>query len=170
MRRYFYFVLFVLILVGCMQGTTPSSLHVEVGKPAPPIEGTDVDGRPVKLSEFRGKVVVVDFWATWCGPCRKLIPHEKALVKRMQGRPFVLLGVSNDDDLADLRNLVQKEQIAWPNIYDGRGGPITRTWGPDGFPTFYLIDAKGVIRYLDINPNELDKAVDTLVAEAEAGK
>ena len=61
---------------------------VAVGKVAPDIDGEDIDGKPMKLSQYRGKVVVLVFWGTWCGPCMSLIPHEKALVERLRGRPF----------------------------------------------------------------------------------
>ena len=63
---------------------------------APDIEGDDFDGTRFKLSDYRGKVVAVSFWASWCKPCRELIPHERAIVERFQGRNFVLLGVNID--------------------------------------------------------------------------
>src|SRR5881397_2162529 len=67
-----------------------------VGQPAPEIEGEDIDGNRMKLSDFRGKVVVLDFWGFWCSYCVRWIPHEKAMVERLKGRPFVLLGVNSD--------------------------------------------------------------------------
>jgi len=70
---------------------------VGVGKPAPDVEGTDLDGKKVKLSSYKGKVVVLDIWATWCGPCKAMIPHERELVKKLEGKPFVFLSVSADE-------------------------------------------------------------------------
>ena len=74
-------------------------LHkLSIGRVIPELEGEDMDGRKLKLSDYRGKVVAVVFWATWCGPCMGMVPHERELVKRLEGKPFVLLGVNGDDD------------------------------------------------------------------------
>ena len=67
-----------------------------VGRPAPDISGLDLDGRPLKLSDYRGRVVLLNFWGTWCFPCMKLIPHERELVARFQGEPFEIVGVNCD--------------------------------------------------------------------------
>ena len=71
-----------------------------IGKPAPEIAGIDLDGKPMALSEYRGKVVVVSFWATWCSPCMKLIPHERELAEKFAGESFAIVGVNADDDPA----------------------------------------------------------------------
>jgi AhpC/TSA family len=73
------------------------ALH-PVGKRAPEIEGQDLDGKKLKLSNFKGKVVVLVSWATWCAPCMAMVPHERELVKRLDGKPFALLGVNCDGD------------------------------------------------------------------------
>jgi thiol-disulfide isomerase/thioredoxin len=145
-------------------------LGPEVDQPARSLEGADADGKPLKLSDYRGKVVVVSFWATSCKGCVEMIPHEKELVKRMQGRPFVLLGVNNDDTPQDLKGFVEKEHINWPNIYDGNSGPLTRAWFVGGFPTVDVIDANGVYRYANVDGPHLNAVVDKLVKEAESGK
>ena len=74
-----------------------------VGKPAPEIVGKGVDGKPIRLSDYRGKVVVLSFWATWCSPCMSMVPHEQELVERMKGKPFVFLGISGDEDRERLK-------------------------------------------------------------------
>ena len=141
------------------------------GRTVPEIEGEDIDGKPMKLSDFRGKVTVISFWATWCGPCMGMVPGEKALVERMKGRPFVLIGVNGDDDRAKAKAVSAKEGIHWRSFWDGRGPDgIPVKWGVSGWPTVYLIDAKGVIHdgSLGLRGAALDKAVEDLVAETEA--
>jgi hypothetical protein len=96
--------------------------------------------------------------------------HERSLVAKYKGRPFVLLGVNQDEDAATLKKAQEENQLAWRSWYDGyRGGPIARAWGIDGFPTVFLIDANGVIRYAPpgVNEQELDRKIEELVKEAE---
>jgi RNA polymerase sigma factor (sigma-70 family) len=117
------------------------------GKPAPEIEGEDLDGRPMKLSESRGKVVLVSFWATWCRPCMELVPHERALVKRFEGRPFALVGVNGDGPGA-VKKAFKDNPPPWRSFRDKPPGKpsISQAWKLQGWPTLYLIDARGIIR------------------------
>jgi thiol-disulfide isomerase/thioredoxin len=138
--------------------------------PALPITGKDSEGNTFRLSDFEGKVVALDFWATWCGPCRKVIPHERQLVAEMQGRPFVLVGVSADQSATILREFEKKEQITWRSWVDGPGGPIQQAWRVEALPTIFLIDHEGIIRYKfegAVPPEVLDPAIMELVAKAE---
>jgi thiol-disulfide isomerase/thioredoxin len=85
--------------------------HLTVGKLAPEIEGEDLDGHKLKLSDYRGKVVMISFWASWCGPCMRLVPDERALAERMKGKPFVLVGVNGDSKKADAQRAVTEEKM-----------------------------------------------------------
>ena len=86
---------------------------VAVGNVAPEIEGEDIDGMPMKLSDYRGRVVMLVFWGTWCGPCMGAIPMEKAIVDRLKDRPFVLLGINSDSDREKLKARMREEGITW---------------------------------------------------------
>lgn len=146
--------------------------NLKVGKVAPEIVGEDLDGRPLSLVDHRGKVVVVCFWATWCGPCMAMVPHERELVARMRGKPFALLGV-NSDEAADREKAKQatvEKRMTWPSWWDGGlRGAIQTAYDVQHWPTVYVLDADGVIRHIDVRGEELDKAVDALLAEMEAG-
>jgi thiol-disulfide isomerase/thioredoxin len=146
--------------------------HLIVGKVAPEITGKDQDGKRFKLSAYRGKVVVLVFWGSWCGPCMGLVPHERALVKRLADKPFALLGINSDETREDLKKVMAKEKIRWRSWWDGGSpeGPIATRWNVHAWPTTYVLDAKGVIRYKNVLQSELDKAVDTLLKEVKPKK
>ena len=142
--------------------------NLAVGKVAPEVTGDDLDGAPLRLSDYRGEVVVLNFWASWCGPCMAMVPQERSLVKRMAGKPFVLLGFNGDDDRATARGVAQREGMTWRSWWDrGRHGTIIRRWNVVGWPTTYVLDAHGVIRYKNVRGDELDKAVDALTREID---
>jgi thiol-disulfide isomerase/thioredoxin len=142
-----------------------------VGKTVPEIEGKDLEGRPLKLSDHRGKVVLLSFWGTWCFPCMKLVPHERALIERLRDKPFVLLGVNADLDEEAVQGALVKHQITWRSFRNKSGNEpsISSAWDVIGFPTLYLIDHKGIIRKRWVGaptPAELDRAVDEQVEKA----
>jgi thiol-disulfide isomerase/thioredoxin len=146
--------------------------NLQIGKVAPEISGEDLDGKPLTLSDHRGKVVVVCFWATWCGPCMAMVPHERELTERMHGRPFALLGVNSDDakDREKARKVTREKQMTWPSWWDGgHRGTIQTAYDVNHYPTVYVLDAEGVIRYFGVRGKDLDGAVDALLAEMGAG-
>ena len=141
--------------------------HIKVGQPAPEIEGTDLDGKPLKLSDFRGKVVALVFWGSWCGPCMREVPHERELVERYKGKPFALLGVNCREKAEAAKKTVESEKMAWPHWHDGDvdGGPIVEKFHVRQYPTIFVIDAKGIIRHKDAIGESLDKAVESLMRQ-----
>jgi hypothetical protein len=98
-----------------------------------------------------------------------MYPHERSLVERLAEKPFALLGVNSDPSLDAARRAVQKNRLTWRSWFDGGGtsGPIATAWRVTRWPTIYLIDAAGVIRYQDLTGTALDRAVDRLLAEIE---
>lgn len=140
--------------------------RLAVGCVAPEIEGRDAEGTSFKLSDHRGKVVVLTFSGNWCGPCRSMYPYERALVERLRGRPFALLSVNTDETLATLRKSVDAGEITWRCWWDGSpGGPIASRWNVRAWPTIYVLDARGVIRAKDAPDESLDGLIDGLLAE-----
>jgi peroxiredoxin len=100
-----------------------------------------------------------------------MYPHERSLVKRLEDKPFALLGV-NSDTKERVRQAIKKENITWRSWWDGgnTGGPIAKAWNVSGWPTIYVLDAKGVIRYKNVRERKMDEAVDKLLAELEETK
>ncbi len=142
---------------------------LKVGKAAPEITGKDLDGKPLKLSDYRGKVVLVVFWGTWCPPCMREVPHEQDLVKQHAGRPFVILGVNSDKDRDATRKACLEKGITWRSWWDGGDtqGPVQTAYNVSQWPTLYLIDHQGIIREFDVHEAKLDEAIATLLSAAE---
>jgi peroxiredoxin len=142
--------------------------HLKIGEVAPEIDGEDVDGKRLKLSDYRGKVIVLTFSGNWCGPCRAMYPHERKLIERLKDKPFVLLSVNTDEGKETLRKSIASGEITWRCWCDGGSeGPISTKWGVQGFPTVYVLDAEGVIRFRNVRDDRLDKAVETLLEKME---
>jgi hypothetical protein len=97
-----------------------------------------------------------------------MYPHERSLVKRLAGEPFALIGVNSDKDLEGLQDVLVEENITWRSFWngpDGTGGPISTQWNVRGWPTIYVLDHKGKIRFKNVRGPDMDKAVDQLLAE-----
>lgn len=101
-----------------------------------------------------------------------MYPHERSLVKKLKDKPFVILGVNSDVDRENVKGRIKEENITWRSWYDGGGtsGPIASTWNVSGWPTLYVIDAEGVIRFksLGFNQKGIDGTIDALLKDAEA--
>ncbi|MFN9946061.1 MAG: TlpA family protein disulfide reductase [Planctomycetota bacterium] len=150
-----------------------------------PFSATDMDGNPVSLAALQGKVVLVDFWATWCGPCLREMPNVVAAHKKHAADGFAVLGISLDGEpgqergkpvippakdgetAAKIRAKAKELGMAWPQVYEGGGWETRLAKENDikSIPATYLLDRKGVVRYRNLRGEELGKRVAELLAE-----
>jgi thiol-disulfide isomerase/thioredoxin len=140
---------------------------LSIGNPAPEVVSKDLEDKSVTLSSLQGKVVVLDIWATWCGPCKAMIPHEREMVERLKDKPFVLVSISVDQEKETLQNFLDKEPMPWSHWWNGSEGGIIEDWNVEAYPTIIVLDAKGVIRYKNLRGEELEEAVNQLLDELE---
>jgi thiol-disulfide isomerase/thioredoxin len=127
---------------------------------------TATDGSHVDLSAMRGKVVLVDFWATWCGPCVAELPHVKAAYEKLHGKGFEIVGISFDEDKEELQKFVKSKGVPWSQYFDGKGwqNKYGEQYGIHSIPSMWLVDKKGVLRDLDAR-EDLAGKVEKLLAE-----
>jgi thiol-disulfide isomerase/thioredoxin len=136
-----------------------------VGKPLN-IKFQAVDGREVDVANLKGKVVLVDFWATWCGPCMAELPNLKATYEKLHEKGFEIVGISFDRDVNKLKQVVAREKMTWPQYFDSEkeGNKYGEEFGITGIPTMWLVDKKGVLRELNAR-DQLETKVEKLLAE-----
>jgi peroxiredoxin len=143
--------------------------NLAVGKIAPEIEGKDHEGTSFALRDYRGKVVVLTFSGNWCGPCLGMYPQERDLVAKLKDKPFALVSVNTDANVETLKTAIATGEITWRCWWDGgMTGPITTRWGILSFPSIFVLDRSGVIRFKDVRGEDLDRAVALLLDEAPA--
>jgi len=141
--------------------------NLQVGMKAPAAESKNLKGEKVSLADYAGKVVILDIWATWCGPCKAMIPHEREMVAKFKEKPFALVSISVDEDKKELEEFLEKESMPWVHWWEGAEAPLVKQWNVRFFPTIYVIDGKGVIRHKNIRGDELEKAVEKLLTETK---
>jgi thiol-disulfide isomerase/thioredoxin len=112
--------------------------------PAPAVALPTLDGRSVQLTEFAGKVVLLDFWATWCGPCRRALPGLKKLREGLRQEPFVLVGVGCDLQQDKVKDFVRSNQMDWLQAWDDTG-EVQKAFHIQSLPTYFVLDASGKI-------------------------
>jgi peroxiredoxin len=146
-----------------------------IGKVAPEIVGKDLDGAEFRLSDYRGKVVVVMFSGDWCGICRTDYPYERLLLELYKNWPFVIVSVNSDRDRDAARRAKQANGLTYRSWWDGGGveatsGPIASAWNVMGWPATYVLDERGVIRFVDLRHEDLLKGVGQLLTETQLTK
>ncbi len=144
------------------------------GAPAPAASGTDLLGERIDIEDYRDKIVVLDFWTSFCQPCLVMVPHIQALLDKLDGQPVVYLGVNGDNERSQALRTAQRFEMTWRSLWDGaqgQSGPAFTAWNvaARGLPAVFVLDGRGRIRYklvgLDEIQEKLDGAVANLLAE-----
>jgi peroxiredoxin len=145
----------------------PALRKLAIGNPAVAISAVARDGRDVTLDTFKGKVLLLDFWASWCKPCWQEMPVVKGVYNDFHGKGFEILGISLDTSEENFKAYVRDEGITWPQVYDGKGwnSSIGRLYAVNSIPATFLLDRKGTIRYRNLRGEALREAVKKLVEE-----
>lgn len=136
-----------------------------VGKPAPDFGDEGLDGKPLKLSGLKGRVVLLDFWATWCGPCVQAIPHVQELSERFKDRPVTVIGVNQDHgNKAAVEKFVEKRALTFPQFMDD--GEVGRAYSVSGIPCSVLIDQEGLVQKVSVGfmPGQEDELAEDIEA------
>ena len=132
--------------------------------------GKDVNGKKFKLSDFRGKVVLLMFSADWCGPCKQAYPENREFVKKYKGRAFQLISVMADRKAETVARAKADGEITWLTTWDGERGPIATKWNISTLPTFFIVDHTGVIRSTNSTSKSRSAMIEKLVMQAEKKK
>jgi len=138
-----------------------------LGQPAPKLELSDWINGEVKPEAMKGKIVVVDFWATWCGPCKRAIPHNNELLKRYAPKGVLIIGACGsgrgEEKMAETLRELKAE---YPNAHASKAS--TEAWKVKWWPTYAIIDRRGKLRALGLQPDYVEKVLDALLAEQPA--
>jgi thiol-disulfide isomerase/thioredoxin len=134
---------------------------------APPFSVTTLDGQTVSLDQLRGKVVLIDFWATWCPSCREAVPHIQKIARKFQGEPLVILSVSLDQDEHKWKDFVAKNEMTWPQCRDVNfKGVMATAFSVRAIPQTFTIDADGILQDQHIGDESIEGKLRKLVVRA----
>ena len=180
--RFVWSVILMLVLLGLLTvlGCTPSAQDIQrqpgvpspsqlppaarVGRLAPDFTLTDLDGNSVTLSDFRGKTVFINFWATWCPPCRAEMPEIEAVYQEYKNQDVVVIGVDIRENESEVRQCVEEDDFSWIFVLDTTGA-VSASYAITAIPTSFFLDEEGVIQSAQIGPMT-GRVMEELLVEA----
>lgn len=160
MNRIYITLFFLIFSLNLFSQMRPGQNAADLSLP-------DLNGKTVSLSEFKGKVVLLDFWASWCGPCRHNNPRLVKLYNKFHDKGFEIYGVSLDEDTKSWKKAVRNDKLSWTQVIDDKGWDATSivTYGINFIPSSFLIDRDGVIRTINAEGPELESSVKDLLKD-----
>jgi thiol-disulfide isomerase/thioredoxin len=139
-----------------LEGKSPPALQVR--------DWLNTDGKEIKLAELKGKVIVLDFWGVWCGPCRAAMPHLKELYAKHKDEGLVVIGIHTTNQGEKMAEFAKEEALPWPVAVDVEKKTVA-AFRVDSYPDYYVIDRAGNLRVADLANGELDRVVEALLKE-----
>ena len=140
---------------------------LEVGATFPDFEGKDTEGKPLSIANYKGKVVLLDFWATWCGPCVAELPNVLKSYEQHHSKGFEIIGISLDQEEDALKSFIKKKNMTWVQYFDGKGwgNKLAGKYGITSIPATFLLDGEGKIIGKDLRGEALEAAVAKALAK-----
>jgi thiol-disulfide isomerase/thioredoxin len=153
----------IMLLLACVGWSV--SAQIREGHPAPDLSLPDGNGHQILLSSLKGSVVLIDFWASWCGPCRMNNPHLVKLYSKYHVKGFEILGVSLDENGDAWRAAVGQDGLSWLQVNDNKGwnAASAAAYGVNAIPASFLVDKEGVVRGINMVGWQLESKIKTLV-------
>ena len=147
----------IIAFVAAVLCSVHASASVNVSEQAPDFTLKSLDGQNLRLEEYRGQVVLINFWASWCGPCRQEMPILDQLHKRYEDTGFAVLGVNVEGEIAPAQKIVDKTNVTFPVLID-EGQSVSQMYDLEAMPSTVVVDRNGVIRYVHMGYKPGDEA------------
>lgn len=150
-------------------GGHAAGFEPRMATPAPEIKARDLGGSVKTLADYRGKVVLLNFWATWCPPCQREMPSMERLRVRMAGRPLEIVALDSAEPAEEVNGFLSKMKLGFPILLDPDGSNTLR-WKVFALPTSFLLDANGRVRFVLTGPTEWDEGEALQIVESMLAK